>query len=210
MLTLPPLVVTVIFPVMVPTGTVTVIWLSVLTTKAAIFPPPNVTPVVCVRPVPVRITALPTGPAAGLRAVSVGNCWKAFRVCGLPLAVVTLISPVAAPAGTTAVRLVLAVPEKLAPTPYIGYTGSADHFAQESDLYVGLCGLRDQRAKARSIGIEAVEPLKADSCFTKNEIANQFRYSRLSGSVKPKLKYHGLSSTPPALMKLLNVFVVKL
>jgi hypothetical protein len=77
-------VVTVIFPVTAPVGTVAVTCMAELTANVVALTPPNVTFVVCVRPDPVMTTDAPTfGPgqdegqfASGGAALpkTVGNC----------------------------------------------------------------------------------------------------------------------------------------
>ena len=78
LVTLPPLVVTMIFPVVAPVGTVAVTWVSEFTVKLADVPL-NVTFVVCVSPVPVIVTGVPTGPLGGLKVVNVGFTFKVHR-----------------------------------------------------------------------------------------------------------------------------------
>ena len=98
----PPLVLTAIFPVLAPLGTVAVICESEFTVKVAATPP-KVTLVVCLRPLPVMTTEVPTGPCAGVKPVSLGstrNVWLLVRVVA---PVVTVTAPVRAPAGTVAV-----------------------------------------------------------------------------------------------------------
>lgn len=68
---LPPFVVTAILPVVAAVGTVPVICVSELTVKLA-DSPWNVTFVVCVNPVPVIVTGVPTGPLGGENEINVG------------------------------------------------------------------------------------------------------------------------------------------
>ena len=99
----PPAVVTVIFPVLAPLGTVAVTLLSELTVNVAAFTP-RVTFVVCVRPVPLMVTMVPTLPLDGEKLLMVGvtlNCWMLAR---LPLGRTTVTVPVFAPLGTLTVR----------------------------------------------------------------------------------------------------------
>ena len=99
----PPAVVTVIFPVVAPLGTVAVILLSEMNLNVAAFTP-KVTFVVCVRPVPLMVTMVPTLPLDGEKLLIVGvtlNCWRLFR---LPLGRTTVTVPVLAPLGTVTVR----------------------------------------------------------------------------------------------------------
>ncbi len=100
----PPAVVTVIFPVLAPVGTVAVTLLSEMMGKVVAFTPPKVTIVVCVRPVPLMVTMVPTLPLDGEKLLIVGvtlNFWRLFR---LPLGRTTVTVPVLAPLGTLAVR----------------------------------------------------------------------------------------------------------
>src|ERR1700730_14556079 len=68
----PPAVVTVISPVLAPLGTVAVTLLSELTMNVVAFTPPKVTFVVCVRPVPLTATTVPTLPLDGEKLPIVG------------------------------------------------------------------------------------------------------------------------------------------
>ena len=67
----PPAVVTVMGPLTAPAGTIAVTFVSLATLKNAALPP-KLTAVVLVRPLPVRVTLLPTGPEVGAKLVSVG------------------------------------------------------------------------------------------------------------------------------------------
>jgi hypothetical protein len=67
----PPLLVTVIFPLVAPVGTVVVIFESDFTANVAEVPL-NVTLVACVSPVPVIVTGVPTGPLVGEKVEIVG------------------------------------------------------------------------------------------------------------------------------------------
>ncbi len=102
---MPPGVVTVTAPEGAPAGTVAVIWVSVPAAKVA-DTPPKVTAVVPVKPVPVSVTAVPTGPTRGLKPVSVGAgeglTVKAVAEVAVPPAVLRAMGPVRAPAGTVA------------------------------------------------------------------------------------------------------------
>jgi hypothetical protein len=102
----PPAVVTVNFPVFAPAGTVTLNELSDFIVNGAATLP-NVTFVVCVSPVPVIMTAVPTRPLLGDMVVIVGmtlNCW--LMLVKLPAGLTTVTVPVLAPTGTLAVRYV--------------------------------------------------------------------------------------------------------
>jgi len=106
--TLPPLVVTAIFPVFAPVGTSAVTSVSEITVKVADFPS-NVTFVACCRPVPVMVTEVPTGPLGGAKPVMVGSTLNVFVLVNVVVPVVTVTDPVSASAGTVAVMNV--VPE---------------------------------------------------------------------------------------------------
>jgi hypothetical protein len=67
----PPGVVTLSGPLLAPAGTVAVICVSLFTMKRAPWPT-KATAVAPVKPPPIRVTVLPTGPDVGTRAVIVG------------------------------------------------------------------------------------------------------------------------------------------
>ena len=104
----PPGVVTAIFPVVAPTGTVAVICVSEFTTNVADVPL-NVTLVVWVNAVPVIVTDVPTGPLGGVKLSSVGFTLKVCELVSVVAPVVTVTDPVSAAAGTVAVRKVVPV-----------------------------------------------------------------------------------------------------
>jgi hypothetical protein len=99
-------VVTEIFPVVAPGGTVAVIFVSELTVNVAVVPL-NFTAVAPENPVPLIVTEVPTGPLFGENEVIVGSAPLVTVNCAVlvakPSGVTTLIRPVVAPAGTTAV-----------------------------------------------------------------------------------------------------------
>ncbi len=95
----PPLVTTVIFPVVAPVGTVVEICVSEFTVKVAAVPL-KATAVVCVKPLPVMVTGVPTEPLVGLKLVIFGVTLKTAIVLRVVEPVVTVILPVSAPAGT--------------------------------------------------------------------------------------------------------------
>src|SRR6185312_13355671 len=64
-------VVTAIGPVAAPAGTVAVIWVAELTVNVAALPP-KVTAVAPVKPLPVLVTDVPTGPEVGVNEETVG------------------------------------------------------------------------------------------------------------------------------------------
>jgi hypothetical protein len=95
---LPPFVATAIVPVVAPVATVAVIFESEFTVNEA-DTLLNVTFVACLRPVPVIVTQVPTGPLVGVKVAKVGvtlNCSGAVKVV---VPVVTVTFPVSAPAG---------------------------------------------------------------------------------------------------------------
>src|SRR5437016_2261686 len=103
----PPAVVTLIGPVVAPSGTVAVIALAEFTVKLALVPL-NFTAVAPVRFVPLIVTLVPTAPLVGAKLVIVGGGLETVTVklpalLAVPPAVVTLTGPVVAPAGTVAV-----------------------------------------------------------------------------------------------------------
>jgi hypothetical protein len=105
---LPPFVATAIVPVLAPVGTGAVIFESEFTANKA-DTLLNVTFVACLRPVPVIVTQVPTGPLVGVKVAKVGvtlNCLGAVKVV---VPVVTVTFPVSAPAGTVARMKVLPV-----------------------------------------------------------------------------------------------------
>lgn len=119
-------VVTVILPVVAPLGTLVVICVEVSTVKLALVPS-NFTVTAPVKSVPVRTTVVPTGPVAGENEVIVGAptvTVKSVELVAVPFAVVTVILPVEAPAGTVALILVDEVTVKVAETP-LNFTDEA-------------------------------------------------------------------------------------
>ena len=113
---LPPGVVIPIFPVFAPLGTVAVTCVSEFTVNGAATPP-KVTFVVWLRLTPVIVTGVPTGPLVGLKLVICGMTRNFFRLDNLPPGVVTVTTPVFAPAGTVAVKYVSDTTWKLADVP---------------------------------------------------------------------------------------------
>jgi hypothetical protein len=117
---LPPGVVTQIFPVVAPLGTVAVIFVEDFTVNVA-EAPWNVTLVAPVKFVPVIVTVVPTGPEVGEKEVTVGGAAavtvKFWELAAVPSGVVTLIGPVVAPEGTVVVILVFEFAVNVADTP---------------------------------------------------------------------------------------------
>jgi hypothetical protein len=99
-------VVTVIFPVEAPLGTVAVIFTLVDTAKLAPTPL-NVTSWAPVRFVPLIVTLVPAAPMVGEKLVMVGTALlagvKLDELCTVPIGVATVILPGVAPAGTDVV-----------------------------------------------------------------------------------------------------------
>jgi hypothetical protein len=95
-------VVTPIFPVVAPPGTVAVILIDVLTVKPA-ETPLNVTDVAPVKFAPLTVTLEPITPLVGEKLLIRGATVKLVALVAVPPGVVTLIVPVVALAGTLAV-----------------------------------------------------------------------------------------------------------
>jgi hypothetical protein len=103
LIAVPPAVVTLIGPVVTPAGTVARIAVAEVTVKLALTEL-KVTEVAPVKFVPLMVTLVPTGPLVGAKLVIVGGSTTAKTplLVAVPPGVVTLSSPVAAPAGTVA------------------------------------------------------------------------------------------------------------
>jgi len=97
--------VAVIFPVVAPVGTVAVICVSEFTVNVTAAVALKATAVVPLKPVPVSVTTVPTGPFEGLNEVIAGATITVTLVALVPVpaGLVTLIFPVVAPVGTVAV-----------------------------------------------------------------------------------------------------------
>jgi hypothetical protein len=107
----PPGVVTVIFPVTAPVGTLAVTRVPApFTEKLVAATPPNFTEVAPAKPVPLIVTEVPTGPLVGEKDVMVGVggpvTVKSVALVAVAPPLVTLIFPVVAPDGTVAVSWV--------------------------------------------------------------------------------------------------------
>jgi hypothetical protein len=114
-------VITLMVPVVAETGTTVVICVA-LTTVNVVATPLKRTAVAPVKSVPVRVTAVPTGPTVGLKEVRVGAgkgavTVKAVEETAVPAEVVTLIVPVVAAGGTVQVSWVELTTVKAADTP---------------------------------------------------------------------------------------------
>ena len=110
----PPGVVTEIFPVIAPVGTVAVTLLSEFTVNVVAAIPPNFTAVACNSPVPLIVTTVPTGPLAGVKLVIPGSTLNFSGVSRLPVGSSTSMLAVVAFGGTVAVRYVPLVAVKVA------------------------------------------------------------------------------------------------
>ena len=86
-------------------GTVAVICVPDASTVKLAFLPPNVTAVAPVKFVPLIVTEVPTGPAAGVKSAIVGPgiTVKLPTLVAVPPGVVTVTGPLVAAAGTMAV-----------------------------------------------------------------------------------------------------------
>src|SRR5438093_10055169 len=134
-------VVTAIFPVVAPVGTVALMLVSELTWKVVADVPLNFTLVAPVKCVPVIDTFVPTGPLVGVNDVMLGGfpldvTVKLLELVPVPFGVVTAIGPVVAPLGTCAVmsvdeltmNVVSAVPLNftlVAPVKFVPWTSTS-------------------------------------------------------------------------------------
>jgi hypothetical protein len=104
--TVPPPTVTLILPVVAPVGTVAVICVAEFTVKLVAATLLKLTAVAPVKPVPVIVTTVPTGPDVGVKDVIVAQVAATVKsvelVAAVPTPVSTLIFPVVAPEGTDA------------------------------------------------------------------------------------------------------------
>ena len=107
----PSAVVTLIFPVTAPLGTVAVIRVPEFTVKTVAFLPPKLTFDAPVNPLPVIVTGVPTGPLGGLKLVITGTTLKVCLLVSVPPGVVTTTLPLAPEVGTTAVMYVSRAPQ---------------------------------------------------------------------------------------------------
>lgn len=104
--TLPPAVVTLMTPVVALAGTSAVIWVLESSVEMVIVPL-NLTDVAPKKPLPVKMTLWPGAPIEGVNAVSFGFTPKFELLVALcPSALMTLILPVVALAGTIAANWV--------------------------------------------------------------------------------------------------------
>ena len=118
----PPLVVTVIFPVTAPTGTITLNWVlsTAVTLAAATVILPNFTVgfvvTALIKSLPLTVITAPTVPVAGMdEMVGAFKKVKASGLVAVPSDVVTLIFPLEIPAGTlTVIWLAVAVKRSVA------------------------------------------------------------------------------------------------
>jgi hypothetical protein len=117
----PPVVVTVIGPVVAPAGTVAVICVVLATVNVALTPL-NRTFRTLAKLAPKMLTTVPTGPDGGVKLLMMGGVgpvvtMKSGVAVAVPAVVVTVIGPVVAPAGTVAVICVVLATVNVALTP---------------------------------------------------------------------------------------------
>ena len=119
LMAVPPGVVTAIFAVTAPVGTVAVIFVSETTVNVATTVP-NFTAVAAFKAVPLIVTSVPTGPLGGVKLEMVGVILKFCSVVRLPPGSLTVINPVVAPDRTFPVAkvsfVIVSVP---APVPKV-------------------------------------------------------------------------------------------
>src|SRR6185369_1218018 len=110
--------VTLMRPVVAPAGTVALICADDTTVKLAEVPL-NATDVAPLKPLPLMVTVVPTGPPGGENDEITGGpvTVKELVLWPVPAAVVTLIRPVVAPAGTVALICADDTTVKLAEAP---------------------------------------------------------------------------------------------
>jgi hypothetical protein len=99
----PPGVITVNEPVVAPVGTVVLTWVSEITLKVAVLLLKNLTEVVPAKLVPLIVTGRPMAPLAGDSEEIAGFTVKVLALVAVPLEFVTVMLPVVAPDGTSAV-----------------------------------------------------------------------------------------------------------
>ena len=105
---LPPGALTPIFPVRAPVGTVAAICVPEFTVKLVAFTPPNVMTVAPLKPEPVMVTTVPTGPLVGVKLLMTGTMLKGRLLVSAPEGVDTVMNPVTPSAGIVAVMNVSA------------------------------------------------------------------------------------------------------
>src|ERR1035438_505481 len=113
----PPGVVTAIFPVTAPVGTVALTCVSEFAMGLVACTPPNMTIVVCASLTPVIVTDVPMGPLGGAKPVTFGVTRNGWLLASVPEGVVTVTEPVPAPTGTVAVISELLTTLKTAAVP---------------------------------------------------------------------------------------------
>src|SRR5205085_314297 len=113
----PPAVTTETLPLVAPAGTTAVIWWSESTLGLVAATPPNLTAVTSVKPEPVIVTLVPTGPLPGLREVIFGSTRNVPALWPEPEGVTTVSLPVEASAGTKTVIAVAVTVAGVAGTP---------------------------------------------------------------------------------------------
>lgn len=90
-------------PVRARVGTVACTSVSEIMVNWVAFAPPKVTALVCVRPAPVMVTTVPTGPLVGVKPLICGVTRNTTLLLSVPAGVTTVTLPVVAPAGTVVV-----------------------------------------------------------------------------------------------------------
>jgi hypothetical protein len=118
---LPALFITMIGPVLAPTGTVALIIVELLTVK---LPAPTLTPLNCTSVAPVKVTPVivtlaPTGPLVGVNDETFGVTPKLLLLVNVPLEFVTVIGPVVVPLATVACIIPLTNFTLVAVVPFI-------------------------------------------------------------------------------------------
>jgi len=121
LIAVPPGVVTAILPVFPLRGAAVVTCVAELTVKFA-CPPPNVTLVVPVSPVPVMTTCVPSGPLVGLKPEITGMTLNFLLLTLIPEGVVTVTDPVVPVTGTTAVMYASETTWKMVAEPVPNFT----------------------------------------------------------------------------------------
>ena len=121
LIAVPPGVVTAILPVFPLRGTAVVICVAELTVKFA-CPPPKVTLVACVNPVPWMTTCVPSGPLVGLKPEITGMTLNFLLLTLIPEGVVTVTDPVVPVTGTTAVMYASETTWKMVAEPVPNFT----------------------------------------------------------------------------------------
>lgn len=124
---LPALVVTVIGPFVVPTGTVAFTWVCEATVPATDEEPANLTVVAPVTKLaPNMATVVPAAPEGGMKLEMAGATRKLLLVVMVVAPIVRPKGPVVAPSGTTVCRMVSEITMKSAGVGLLGLNSMAD------------------------------------------------------------------------------------